>query len=183
MDKRGQFYFIAAIIIVLILFSLTSVSTYVIIKSEPHSIQDITTDLKRESYHVIEYGIYNKEDLPSLLTKFSGEDFGDYFLKKLGETSNILFVYGNKNGLQALQFDKSLSGEVKLGSASWKNYKSNIKTKEIKKEDITNKQSFEVEFLGNTYPFVLRDNEMFYFVVVSEREGEIFVEKNDKTKK
>ncbi|MEN9625914.1 MAG: hypothetical protein RL557_242 [archaeon] len=182
MNKGGQFYLIAAVIIVLILFSLTSVSTYVVITSELQSIQDVSADLQRESYHLIEYGIYNKEDLQPMLAKFSGEDFGDYFLKKSAEGSNILFVYGNKSSMQALQFDKSLSGEVKLGSSSWKNYKTVAKTKDITKSDLLNKDSFEVEFLGNNYPFTLQNNEMFYFVVVSERDGEVFVEKNDKAK-
>jgi hypothetical protein len=182
MEKGAQFYLIAAVFIVIVLISLTSLSTYIVLKAEPKTIDDITTDLSRESYSIIEYGVYNKEEIDDLLTKFSGDDVGDYFLKKLGDTSNIIFIYGDASGLNILQYNQQVVGKVNLGSAGWQNYKNFATIKKISSDELVGKKSIEVELLNSVYPFEIRNNEMFYFIVASQRDGEVFVEKNDKIK-
>ena len=179
MNKEGQFYLMAAIIIVAIMVSLTGVSTYVLIHSQPRTIADVSEDLERESYEIIAYGVRNRADVASMLTNFSGEH-SEYFLRKIGNNSNILFIYGNKTNVTVLQYTTNISGEVRLGSASWKNYKPKVKIKEIKKSELAGQQFIDVDFLGNVYSFQLRDHQLFYFIVGAERDDEVFIEKNNK---
>lgn len=170
----------AAIIIVAIMASLVGVSTYVLIHPQPRTIHEVSSDLERESYEIIAYGVRSRADVSSLLTNFSSGHFGTYFLHKIGNNSNIFFIYGNKTNLTVLQYTTNISGEVRLGSSVWTNYKPRVKIKEIKKSELAGQQFVDVDFLGNVYSFQLRDHQLFYFIVGSQRDGEVFIEKNDK---
>ncbi len=172
MNKRGQFYVVAAILIVLVLSGVTGVSTYIVVKSEPKTIHELGSDLNRESAKIVEYGIYNNENLTKLTNEFAGKDVAKYFLKKTNN-ANIIFVYGNKTNLQSLQYNTTNTGNVGVAGGLWNNYNS---FSEIQKLD--NPGDFaEVEVLNKKYSFELKDNEMFYFVIVQKRGDETFVEK------
>jgi len=178
MDKRGQFYFVAAIIIVMIISGLASVSTYVIIKSEPDTIRDITRDLNRESYKIVEYGVYNAKDIDDLLTGFTGEQVGEYFLQKTSD-ANIIYLYGNKDGMKALQYDSGSQGSISIGAASFNSVGNFVKIKEISAGEMVGKSVINVELLGRDYNFEVKDGEMFYFVIVQESDGEIFLGRSE----
>ena len=175
MNKRGQFYLIAAIIILIILIGLSNISSNLIIRPKSKTLKNFKDDLNRESYKIIEHAIYNKKDLDFLLTKFAGDQFGEYFLQKT-KNANIIYLYGNIAGLKALQYNRGPQGEVSLGSANWYNYNNFAKIKEINKDEISNENYIELIILNNSYPFPITDNQMFYFVIVEEDQGEIFIE-------
>lgn len=180
MNKRGQFYIIAAILIVMILFGMASISTYTIIKPEPRTIYDLSKDLNRESYKVLEYGIYNKEDLTDLSESFSGEDVAKYFLKKT-DNANIVFVYGDKTDLNLLSYDDIITGSVKVGNSEWPIHNQYSKKRKADNDDfekINDRDFVKVKILDKDYFFELRDNEMFYFIIVKKRGDEVFVERN-----
>lgn len=179
MNSKSQFYIVAAIMIVLILSAMTEVSTYIIVKYAPLTIDDISNDLSRESYNIVEYGIYNEKDLNLLLDDFTGKYVGEYFLKKTKD-ANIIFVYGNKKNLRAVQYTEGKQGEIRLGSVSWVSLTPFAKVKEL--GNVEGKELIEVEFpdLNRKYNFELKDNEMFYFVIIKESGEEIFIKKSDK---
>ena len=180
MNKRGQFYLVAAMLIALIVGGMASVSTRVSINPEPEIISEIGDDLSRESYSIIEYGVYNDESIDPLLIDFAGDQVRDYFLKKTGD-ANIIFLFGDRKNLRALQYDSGSQGEISIGSSKWNNHKKFVKIKEL--GDFSDKEKVVVELLGNEYDFDIRDNEMFYFVVVKEREKEFFVKTSNKKDK
>ena len=173
MDKRGQFYIMAAIFIVLILFGTASLSTYAIVKPEPKTIFDVSSELDRETYNIIEYGIYNNKNLTSLADSFAGDDVAKYFLKKTNN-ANIVFVYGNKGNIHALHFENANTGSIKIGGTNFEFFNSFSK----KGKPFIEGNFAKVEILKNNYSFELRDNEMFYFVIVQKIGDEIFVKRN-----
>ena len=175
MNKRGQFYILAAILIVMVLFGMASISTYAVVKPEPRTIYDLSKDLDRESYKVLEYGIYNKENLTSLSESFSGEDVAKYFLKKT-DNANIVFVYGNKNDLNLLSYDDVITGSVKVGNSEWPIH--NQYSKKINADKDIEGGFVKVKILDKNYSFEIRENEMFYFIIVKKRGDEVFVERN-----
>ena len=175
MNKRGQFYIIASILIVMVLFGMASISTYAVVKPEPRTIYDLSKDLDRESYKVLEYGIYNKENLTSLSESFSGEDVAKYFLKKT-DNANIVFVYGNKNDLNLLSYDDVITGSVKVGNSEWPIH--NQYSKKINADKDIEGGFVKVKILDKNYSFEIRENEMFYFIIVKKRGDEVFVERN-----
>ncbi len=177
MNKRGQFYIVAAIIIVLILAGITSVQTYAIVRPEPRVIQDLGSELTEETSRIVDYGIYQSKDLSALLGNFTAKEFAPYFLQKTDETG-IMFIYGNKTDLTAVRYDEKYTGKViaTIGSgvSTWE-------TTEMYDEMISVDPAVDpinVTILNRTFNFDLQDNQMFYFVVVQEKDGETYVETN-----
>lgn len=177
MDKRGQFYLITALFVILILFGTSSIATYTSVKPEPKTITDISNDLNRETYKIIEYGIFNERDLKEIESKFAGEDISKYVLKK-SEDANIVFVYGDKEDINALSVGKTDTGNITIGNSNFQ--ANNEYSRKIK--PVVENGLVKVKVLNKEYDFKIKDNEMFYFLIVKERDGEIFVERNEENK-
>ncbi len=178
MNKRGQFYIMAAILIVLALFGMASISTYAVVKPEPRTIYDLSKDLDRESYNVLEYGTYNNEDLTELSESFAGEDVAEYFLKKTDD-ANIVFVYGDKNDLNFLSYETVDTGNIRVGGTNWQAHNTHSRKRHSENSDFEN-NFVKINILDKDYFFELKDNEMFYFVIAKKRGDETFVERNEK---
>ncbi|MDP2925752.1 MAG: hypothetical protein Q8N99_05260 [Nanoarchaeota archaeon] len=175
-NKRGQFYIIAAIIIVMALTAITSVVTYAIIKPAPRTVKDLSRELNYESAKVIDYGVYNRTNMQSLYYNFTDRDFVNYFMQKTSR-ANITFIYGNITDLNATQFQRGSSGHVSTG-------RSGVISKSIVATAFpiivsSLKENVTINLLNKEYSFRLREGENFYFVITEEKEGEVFVETND----
>jgi len=176
MNKKGQFYLVAAIIIVMAISGIASVKTYSSVKSEPRKILDIGSELKEEGSRIVDYGIYTSDDLMVLLNQFD-EEFAPYFLKKTEQT-NIVFIYGNKNELYSVQYNNELTGAVfaSIGGVAptW-----GASTVIVDRTLLDSSgESVIVKILGKEFEFDLKNNEMFYFIITQEKEGEIYIETN-----
>jgi len=179
-NKRGQFYIIAAIIIVLAISGLMSIATYAIAKPSPKTIYDLGSDLNKEGSRIIDYGVYSREDIRKLMDNFTDKEFAPYFLQKT-DNANILFVYGDRTDLWGVRYDTVSTGEVTatIGGAqtSWQNagvYANRTSITNIIGETIS------VTILDKEFEFELQDNEMFYFVMLQEKDEEIYVEIKEK---
>jgi len=176
MNKRGQFYIVAAIIIILAIAGIASIKTYAIIKSEPRAVKDLSFELNEESLRIVDYGIYNNQDVAGILDTFTDTEFAPYFLQKTDNT-NVVFVYGNKTYLTAVTYNTASTGSISatIGGETtmW-----NTVTTFADRVNVIPTDPLEVTILNRTFTFELKDNEMFYFVMAQEREGEIYVEKN-----
>ena len=177
MNKRGQFYLITALFVILILFGTSSIATYTTIRPEPKTITDISNDLNRETYKIVEYGIFNGKNLYEIESKFAGEDISKYILKK-SEDANIIFVYGNKDDINGISVGKTDTGKITMGNSNFQtNNEYSLKIKPKVENGLV-----KVKVLNKEYDFKIKDNEMFYFLIVKEKDGEIFVERNEENK-
>ncbi len=176
--KKGQFYLVAAVIIVLAIVGITSVRTYAITKYEPRKINDISTELKEETSRIVEHGIYQKENLTELTEDFTESEFAPYFLKKTEGTS-IVFVYGNKTDLYSVQYKPDYTGTISatIGGSGVNWNPLGVYSNKSKITDITD-DKINIMVLNKTFVFDVRENEMFYFLITQEKEGEIYVERN-----
>ena len=175
-NKKGQFYLVAAIIIVMIISGIASVKTYAVINAEPKSIQEISGELREENPRIVDYGIYNNQEIKSVIENFDS-NFSEYFLKKT-ENANIVFIYGNRSNLYSIQYNNFSTGSVFAtvgGSApTWGNTNILSNITQITPAD----SSVNVSILNRNFAFNITDNEMFYFLITQEKEGEIIIEKN-----
>lgn len=177
-NKRGQFYIVAAIIIVLAISGLASVVTYAYVKAKPRTMQSMGNELREEGSRIVDYGIYNKENIIEYLNNFT-ESYAEYFLKKTNN-ANVIFVYGNKTNLFAVKYDNVSTGLISAnignGATNWNMFKGVVnRTNVIVNPTETNVQ---VKMFNNDYNFNLKESQMFYFVIIQEREGEVYVEEN-----
>jgi hypothetical protein len=179
-NKRGQFYLVAAILILLVITGIVSVKSYAVAKSEPRKIQDLGSELKEESPQILDHGIHEVKNLKVLLEDFTEDKYAKYFLKKTENTS-IVFIYGNKSNLYSSQYLEANTGTISatLGgmSSTWAqtetySNRTNIDVSSVIDDTLT------VEIFNKEFDFILRDNEMFYFLITQEKDGERYVETN-----
>lgn len=175
-NKRGQFYIVAAIIIVLAIAGIASVKTYISVTPKPRSIESMGSELREEGFRIVDYGIYNKENVTKLLNNFT-DNYAEYFLKKSGN-ANVIFVYGNASNLFSAKFDNVSTGRISatIGSSgsTWSMHNNFVNRTKI----IPVGNNVTVTIFNNDYSFDIKNNEMFYFVIVQEKEGEVYVEKS-----
>ena len=90
--KRAQFYIIAAVIIVVVIIGLVGVRNYIRVREEPQEFYDLSEVLSREGTAVVDYGIYNQEDLNVQLQGFT-ELFVDYVEKNKQDVFDLIIVF------------------------------------------------------------------------------------------
>ena len=179
MNKRGQFYILAAIIIVLAVSGIASVKTYAVTKPEARKIQDISAELNEEGSRIVDYGIYNGQNLDNLLDSFTDTEFAPYFLKKT-ENTDVVFIYGDRTNLWGVRYNQQSTGTISatIGGASTNWQIVNTFADRTAISDADGDGIITVDLLGKSFDFELKDNEMFYFLIAQEKDGEIYIERN-----
>ena len=165
MNKSGQFYLIAAIILASIIIGIVTVSNY----SKKDSItgfQDLKEELQIESENVLDYGVYNKfneAQMRGLLNDFTQE-----YIDSESRDKDLYFVFGNENNITVKGYQKSDKLiSVSSGASSTITQKAGEFTGSIDPSgnDI-------MLYIGdNSYTFKLNRGENFYFVISQQDEG------------
>lgn len=169
-NKKGQFFLIAAVILIVTIVSVVTVSNY----SEARStvgLYDLGEELGIESQQVLEYGTYsnlNDTEMKSLMESFI-VSYVDY----IGETGNLYFVFGNKDTIYAIGYQEFVAEDVCI-RVNPQGYAGTdcipLKVGEVpetqeftsEEQDIT---KVAVRLPDNEYQFRLRPGENFYFVI------------------
>ncbi len=177
MNKRGQFYMIAAVIIIVVISGLATITNSALIRPTPKAMDSMSSDLTEEGPRIIDYGIYSRQDLDKALKNFTSDEFAPYFLKKT-ENSNVVFIYGNKTDLSAVKYNLASKGTISAtigGSTSWNilgPYSEHMKIIPIG-------NNITITLLEKTYEFELKDNQIFYFIMAQQKNQETYIKKND----
>ena len=106
--KGGQFYLVAAIVIITILIGFSVVSNYSRNK-EVVLLYDLKQELNIETARVLEYGIYQEEAAKTVLSEFA-ESYADY----AGEGKNMYFFFGNFQDVTAVAYQDLSNNEIKI---------------------------------------------------------------------
>lgn len=177
-NKRGQFYIIAAVIIVITFSSIMGIYTSAKTFPEPKTINDLSSDLKEEGPRIVDYGIYNNKDINNLVYNFSGNDYANYFLEKT-TNANLVIIYGNKTSLEGIRYSRNLRGSISTtlgGEVTWQI--TGPYTEKTAIQIDSNENNIMVNILNQNYSFMLRNNEMFYFVMIDQENEEVYVKQN-----
>jgi len=186
-NKRGQFYLIAAIIIIGALIGVVTVTNFAITRQSADEIKvyQLSQELKLESEQVINYGILTS----SLDTALS--DFTKEYSSYIGNKDNdIYFIYGDKKSITVIGYVSTDTGSVGLdfgGNPVTINIQGNVidtknfdfsnptdlyelfgcKTdcdKYVKDNELT-QTNVIVEVAGTKYPLNIKEGENFFFVI------------------
>jgi len=166
--KKAQFYLIAAVIIVAILIGLASLTNYITINKKPARFYDLSSELDEEGARVVDYGIYNEENVPERIENFT-EEYFVYYSEKKERGSELVFIYGDRENVTVSTYSTENTGTVSVdyGTSSF----------ELSGEDkyVSNKTSFipsstedflvKVRVLGVDYDFNLKEGENFFFII------------------
>jgi hypothetical protein len=190
--KKAQFFIIAALIGIVVIFSFFSVSTT---KKEkkPEKIYDLNKNFKFEAVEVIAKGKIKQANIDELL------DNATRLFLKYGLTEDprleFIYIYGNATNFTVFNFaDENVTVRDINITGGRKNLSSTLQLGEIKMKVITeaaeypgalnyikksfqNMQTVDVKLGNQTYSFVLGPNEQFYLLIRLKAENETFIVK------
>jgi hypothetical protein len=165
MNKTGQFYLIAAIILAAIIIGIITVSNYSK-KEMSFEVYDLKEELQIESENVIDYGIYNEfsqTEMHELL-----DNFVQIYIDSESNDKDLYFVFGNENNMTLKGFQKS-NQTVRLNNAI-------ITTSPgAFVGGINPVGDLKVLIAENTYDFKLESGENFYFIIFQKIGGDEYV--------
>ena len=111
--NKAQFYLMAAIIIVVVLIGVATVTNFAISResSEQIKIYQLSKELQLEGEQIVNFGIFNDDvALEQALTSFT-EQYGTY----IGDqNNNVYFIYGDKKQLHVVGYVISTTGDISL---------------------------------------------------------------------
>ena len=124
--NRGQFFILAAVILSLVIISLASVSNYVSTSKEPEKFYDLSEEIKQETSKVIDYGVYQEEDIQAKIQDFTSNV--SIYMKDQDPDTEFIFAYGNQEKMIIENYGKeevNIAGNIiEPGS---KEFKSKVK--------------------------------------------------------
>ncbi len=196
--KRAQFYILAVAIISAVVISLAVVYNHVYGVAEPEKFYDLSEELKSESARVIDYGVYNNEDVPLLIENFSNLAARNL----LGKYPDIgfVFIYGDEAGISIENYGEEdsyfeigdASGNVQGGGEG---FESNIGIQfddttfleEVEHNLIEYKHSWKAKvnnFVGKNvnvkinkqdYLFSVKKSQQFFMILMKKQGGDEYV--------
>ncbi|MEM3405766.1 MAG: hypothetical protein QW117_02195 [Candidatus Pacearchaeota archaeon] len=177
MNKKNQFYLMAAIIIIGVILIITLSFNYIRTKEEKYPIYSIKDVIELETAKVIDYGIVNKKDLNSLIEIWI-TNYTEYSQKYVTTTEGIyptwLFIYGDKNNLKAIIINSTTGGEISMEiGREGDRITQNTQIRSIIIYDITQTLDEEGKILINVpeinfyKSFNIKEGQNFYFVITT----------------
>ncbi len=164
MKKRGQFYILAAIIIISFLIGTVIYTNYARIKKEKEQIYDLGEELSLETGSVYDYGIYSQENTEQLIEYWLG-NYSEYRGNIAGDW---IFIYGNASGITILNFTQKSSGDICIqipGSNACAEFERTVVGSRRFTPEGTN---FTVKFKDFKKTFDLKEGENFFFIISNE---------------
>ena len=144
--KRGQFYLMAAIIIITVIVGFVTISNYSRKKTSV-KIYDLGEELGIESQNVLDYGTYTGNDKLS--------DFLKQYSNYIDGGIDVYVITGNEDNLQVYKYSDGVEEQV---------------------TDFTEEGGKVIITIEETdYQFDLTAGENFYFVILQKIEGEKYV--------
>ena len=107
-NKRGQFYLIAAIILIAMILSLVTVANKSRTQNLTH-ISEAAEEISIEAEAIMNYGISHDEDLTAMNTRFKEftENYSPY-----SNVENLYFLYGDQSGIQLGAYRKLTPAQI-----------------------------------------------------------------------
>ena len=171
MNKRGQFYIIAAVIIIVMIVGLTTIVNRGIASPKANSFYDLSKNFETESVKVVDYGIYNENSVGAI-----GQKLGDFYTNysnyalATDPAISISFVYGNTTdaiyGVMNPEAVTTKLGEINVGKTNTYNLPAVYRTS-------GNKVSVNIS--GTVYDFTLAKEQGFYFIIAAKKGEETLV--------
>jgi hypothetical protein len=174
MDKKGQFFLIAALVIVGIIATLAAVNFSTKTPKEDVTIYDLSKEIDYESNQLIDYGVYKgagsmeiNSDVLALVGNYSSSN----------PDTDILVVYGNEQLVRGVLFSKESTGVEAISAGGvpkgqFEFSQTAIPLTTIIKDQKNVEVMLENKRLAN---FTLNPGENFYLILQKEVGGERLV--------
>ncbi len=169
MDKKGQFYIIATLVLISLIVGLMSLSNYA--SKETYSgINHLRDEIIIEGKRVLEY----TTDPENNLNDEEVNEVFEEFVSGYENRGEIHFIVGNNKNITEYSYsDLDVTFYVK-DEGSWNEFWDSYSGNDISKVKI----KVSEDDLEREYDFEIRKGENFYFLVSSEIEEERYIATN-----
>ena len=174
LNKRGQFFLIAALVIIVIIIGFAAFYNVAETPPEDIVIYDLSKEINFEAGEVIDSGIFNALTTDDWHKNL--ENLTDYYAKaNLG--NDFFIVYGNRSRMFILAYTTKNTGSVSVGAST-------IDTTEVRRVNVSFAPSADEgtvtlvipkENLNITNTFNIKPGQTFYAIIQKERLGERYV--------
>lgn len=171
MERRGQVFLMAAIIIAGLLFALTKTANKGFARDEPEAFYDLSEEIGFETKRVLDYGVINAQPAGTTALQ-AGQMLASYAEHVAQE--DVVFIYGDTLNVFAVYYQSINALGIQLLGNTF--IPINIVTQtpvQVKRD--TAAGTATVRIRGNDYTFNLKPGQNFYFVLIKEDENEQFV--------
>lgn len=169
MNKKGQFFLMAAVIAIVAFVSISSIVNYARTSEERETFDDLAEQIDFEANYVLDYGVYSDSDTEQLVREF----IANYSLYV--QQDSVFFIFGNADNLQGFYLAEDSVGSVGIVVGS---NPIALPIEEINSyvQDVT-VEGDEIVVTANNleYRFTLRPGQNFYFVITHEVGDERYV--------
>ena len=169
-NKRGQFYLIAAVIIIAMVFAITALVNQAR-KQEFSELQYAGEELSIEAEAVMDSGIARGVDMDALLETFT-KNYSSY-----SNVENLYFVFGDTPSISVAAYRKLTPAVIIVNVSEEESHELGILNATYTKEDYTiSGNAITLTINEIPYEFDLKDGTNFYFITSeSDKEQEYII--------
>ena len=167
MNKRGQFYFVSALVIILIIISFIVLNNYTN-KSKNTELKDLQEELNLEIKRTLEYSA--NFELTDNETQTVFTNFSSNYILKIGSNKNVVFMFGKENGnlvLKGNRIEDSENITIETGNST-----TNVNEGAFEETISTSGSDVTLTSGDNEYVFDLLEGQNFYYFITKEYKGE-----------
>ena len=172
MQKRGQFFLIAALVIIAILIGITTIYNVVNAAEEDQTVYDLTNEIDFESVQLLDNGIFNErtenqinQHVKSLMDNYASSN----------PESDLITIYGDFDQVSILYYSSIEHGTVGV-STGGSSIEQPIEVSEERQKTINPVDKKVKVVIGDIYyEFILTAGQNFYIIVKKDNKGERFV--------
>jgi|SRR3989344_2312471 len=177
MQKRAQFFLIAALVIVGIMFGLATIYNTAQTSEEDTTVYDLSDEINFESSQVIDNGIFNGGSKQEEILKHI-ENLTDFYSAE-NSRSDLIIIYGDEHKLTVIFYNQTKTGSIGINIGGDVSLIQTAQPQKFKNETINyppllNLVSVELGF-GIPYEFSLRPGQIFYLIIKKENSNERYV--------
>ncbi len=171
MKKRGQFYLVAALVIIAVIASLTTVYNDIKVQDKEVFVYDLSKEINYEIKTYLGSGTFSAlspEEIEAYIKKIA-EDYSTTY-----PGIDFIIVYGNKEDLNLIAYIAEPKGEVCINTTCFSVTETNLLNGTV---EVNGNVAKIVFFDGDkevTYTFDIdKDGQNFFLVLQKKDEGEI----------
>ncbi len=185
MKKRGQFYLIAALIIVGIAAGLATIHNSSKTSEEDVAVYDLSQEIDFESAQVIDNGVFKASLSPNTNTNIIS--LTQHYCAKSTEDTSFVVVYGTTASASIITCEDISTGKlgISTGGSITLNPQSNVRSKQRVAGTGpvagtgTQAQTITVQGGGFDQDFMLTDTDKFFVVIQRDKHTDRFVSVED----
>lgn len=175
MNKRGQFFLIAALVIIGILVGFSATYTSIEVPREDSFVYDLSKEINYEAGTVIDSGIFNSLNAAEKNKRLN--NLTDYYSEaNLG--TDFVIIYGDKTGMSAIFYTTQNTGTIGVDFGSGAVSNQQTQTRKYSASFIPQAGDNSITIVldqENKYSFNLKPGQTFFIVLKKEKQGEQFI--------